>query len=101
MGMAIGLTPKDTFENAISDEVIPLQTGDLLVFYTDGVTEAVNPKMEQFGVDRLAKKVGLTGFTNSARQVLQEVSEHIQAFVKSAGREPWLSAALSWLYPSQ
>ena len=85
-GMAIGLTPKSTFKKTIHDETIQLKPSDLLVFYTDGVTEAVNPKMEQFGVERLSQRLASTGLKKSARQVLQEVSEHIQAFAQSAGR---------------
>lgn len=85
-GIAIGLTPENTFAQTIEDEVLRLGTDDLLVFYTDGVTEAVNPSMEQFGVDRLSNKIAATNPDHSARQVMQEVSEHIQAFVKSAGR---------------
>ena len=65
-GMAIGLTPKITFRDTIHDETIHLKHGDLLVFYTDGVTEAVNPKMEQFGVERLAQKVEASGMKKSA-----------------------------------
>ncbi len=85
-GIAIGLTPKNTFAKTIEDKVLHLDADDLLVFYTDGVTEAVNPSMEQFGVDRLSDKIAATTPKQSARQVMQEVSEHIQAFVKSAGR---------------
>ena len=55
-GMAIGLTPSQTFEDAIQNEVIHLTPKDLLVFYTDGVTEAVNPRHEQFGAERLLKE---------------------------------------------
>lgn len=85
-GMAIGLTSSHLFNKTIEDEVISLKAGDLLVFYTDGITEAVNPHMEQFGVDRLAQQVTMAGMQKSARQVLQEVSEHVQAFCQTAGR---------------
>jgi serine phosphatase RsbU (regulator of sigma subunit) len=30
-----------------------LQSGDVLIFYTDGVTEAMNSSLEEFGVERL------------------------------------------------
>ena len=85
-GMAIGLTASDLFRQTIENEEIELKAGDLLVFYTDGITEAVNPHMEQFGVDRLAHQVTRAGMQKSARQVLQEVSEHVQAFCQTAGR---------------
>jgi len=50
-GAAIGLVE----EAAFNEKTIELQQKDLLVMYTDGVTEAVNPKNQEFGRDRLAK----------------------------------------------
>lgn len=37
-----------------TDSELRLEDGDLLVLYTDGVTEAMNMKREQFGLERLA-----------------------------------------------
>lgn len=39
-------------------ESVALAEGDLLLFYTDGITEATNPQKEAFGQDRLAALVG-------------------------------------------
>lgn len=36
-----------------TEKTTSLNTGDIMVMYTDGVTEAVNPKNEEFGTDRL------------------------------------------------
>ncbi len=48
-GLALGVVPQFDFgENTVS--VAP---GDTVVLYTDGVTEAMNGKDEQFGLDRL------------------------------------------------
>ncbi len=48
-GLALGVVPQFDFgENTVS--VAP---GDTVVLYTDGVTEAMNSKDEQFGLDRL------------------------------------------------
>jgi sigma-B regulation protein RsbU (phosphoserine phosphatase) len=48
-GRVIGL-----FEDSIYDEgVVELQTGDLLLAFTDGITEAFNPDGEEFGEERL------------------------------------------------
>jgi RNA polymerase-binding transcription factor DksA len=38
-------------------QVVTLRDGDILSFYTDGVTEASNPQGEQFGRERLARVV--------------------------------------------
>jgi len=36
---------------------IGLGPGDLVVLYTDGITEAANPKGDEFGLDRLQEVV--------------------------------------------
>jgi sigma-B regulation protein RsbU (phosphoserine phosphatase) len=48
-GPAIGLVEEAEY----SEKTIQLSPGDLLVMYTDGVTEAVNSKNEEFGQWRL------------------------------------------------
>ena len=49
----IGLTPNEICELASAD----LASGDVLVFYTDGVTEAENEIGEAFGIERLSAAV--------------------------------------------
>ena len=46
---AIGLLEDPPFR----EQTVDLAPGDLLLFYTDGVTEAFNPQDEQYGIDRL------------------------------------------------
>jgi sigma-B regulation protein RsbU (phosphoserine phosphatase) len=41
----------------LSTEEIELQDEDILLLYTDGITEAMNAKGEQFGTERLAKLI--------------------------------------------
>ena len=48
-GMVLGAEPDEKY----SVGTIQLNRGDLLVLYTDGVTEAVNSTNKQFGEDRL------------------------------------------------
>jgi sigma-B regulation protein RsbU (phosphoserine phosphatase) len=48
-GLALGVVPETEYE----ERPIFLQSGDLILFYTDGVTEAKNDKGEDFGLGRL------------------------------------------------
>jgi serine phosphatase RsbU (regulator of sigma subunit) len=64
----IGLSPHETCE--VASEV--LVSGDLLVFYTDGVTEAENRLEEQFGVERLSATVRL-GSSLSAEDLMIKI----------------------------
>jgi len=43
------------FGGSLQADSVRLKKDDLLVIYTDGVTEAMNPKREQFGIDRFLK----------------------------------------------
>jgi sigma-B regulation protein RsbU (phosphoserine phosphatase) len=52
-GAAIGLVE----DYKIHADEITLQPGDVVLLYTDGVTEAANPSQEQFGRERLAQLV--------------------------------------------
>jgi sigma-B regulation protein RsbU (phosphoserine phosphatase) len=58
---------------------IQLMAGDIVLFYTDGITEAVNPQGDQqFGFDRLAnvirqnENLSAEGLTSKIRQALNE-----------------------------
>jgi sigma-B regulation protein RsbU (phosphoserine phosphatase) len=48
-GLPLGLFPVVEYERVETT----LAPGDLLVLYTDGITEAANPKEEEYGLDRL------------------------------------------------
>jgi sigma-B regulation protein RsbU (phosphoserine phosphatase) len=60
----IGLNPEESCELASAD----LSVGDVVVFYTDGVTEAQNQLSEEFGMERLSAVV-----RNSASLSAQEL----------------------------
>jgi sigma-B regulation protein RsbU (phosphoserine phosphatase) len=52
-GVGIGMKTNPGFEGLLAEIRVPLETGDVLVFYTDGITEAMNPRSEPFGYGRL------------------------------------------------
>jgi sigma-B regulation protein RsbU (phosphoserine phosphatase) len=48
-GVPVGIFPRWSYEEG----VVQLYSGDLIIAYTDGVTEAVNPAGEEWGVEGL------------------------------------------------
>ena len=50
-GTPIGLLPASNYTTGSTQ----MESGDLLVLYTDGINEAEDPSQEQYGVDRLAE----------------------------------------------
>jgi serine phosphatase RsbU (regulator of sigma subunit) len=64
----IGLSPEETCEQIMED----LMTGDVLVFYTDGVTEAENSLEEEFGMEGLSATVR-SGSSLSAEDLMTNI----------------------------
>jgi sigma-B regulation protein RsbU (phosphoserine phosphatase) len=64
----IGLSPEEICELSSED----LMAGDVLVFYTDGVTEAEDQRGEEFGMERLSATV-LRGSSLSAEDLSNNI----------------------------
>jgi sigma-B regulation protein RsbU (phosphoserine phosphatase) len=79
-GPAIGLVEEFKYR----EKAIELHPGDILLLYTDGVTEAANARKEQFGRNRLASVVGQSS-NLPARELIQALRKELMAF--SAGQQ--------------
>ena len=74
-GLPLGILDAATYVETVDR----LEPGDLVVLYTDGLTEAENPDDEEFGVERVAAVVGgLTDPTAEGlcEELLRTVDEH-------------------------
>jgi len=79
-GLVLGADEDETY----AKEEVPLESGDIIFFYTDGVTEALNGREEIFGEDRLLDVV-----LRSADMHVEEIVERVQNAVKKfAGNTP-------------
>ena len=76
----IGISPEEICELASAD----LIAGDVLVFYTDGVTEAENPLGEEFGTERLSAVVR-RGSSLSAEDLMIDIFRSAANFCSEVG----------------
>ena len=53
-GCPLGILETEKFK----EKFVTLDPGDTLFIYTDGITEAINPKGEEFGTSRLLEELG-------------------------------------------
>src|ERR1700676_2878965 len=56
-GMVVGIDSGNVFDRLTGDFAVPLERGDCLVLYTDGVTEALDSDGNEFGIERTMQSV--------------------------------------------
>jgi len=66
-------------ESLYREQALMLHPGELIVFYTDGVTEAFNEKEEDFGLDRLVDVI-LAHRTAPAREIQEAIYKAVTEF---------------------
>lgn len=66
-------------------ETIDLIEGDTLILFTDGITEAMNKKMEEFSEERLENFVVNICEKNSS-EILNEIKSEVEKFVEGANQ---------------
>lgn len=81
-GMALGLKESEGY----TSDSIQLQSGDLVIFYTDGLTEAVNEKHQYFSNDRLRRFLQQKKLT-SAQETVEELEAELKAFTGNTPQE--------------
>ena len=77
---AVGLVEKFV----VRSRTLAMAPGDVLLLYTDGVTEAINRAEEEFGVDRLAEVVYRTA-RPPVRDLVRAVRSAVEAFAEGRG----------------
>jgi phosphoserine phosphatase RsbU/P len=78
-GTVVGLLPECAYEQA----EISLAPGDLLVIYTDGFSEAMNPKLEEWGEERLIHAIASCSGLR-AKDSISKIMQAADAFASGA-----------------
>lgn len=74
-GMWLGVEAESSYNQAS----IFLDKGDLILLYTDGVTDAIDKLEQDYGMDRL-KEVLFTNVGKGSKEILQSIMDSIHAF---------------------
>jgi sigma-B regulation protein RsbU (phosphoserine phosphatase) len=78
-GTVVGLLPECAYEQA----EISLAPGDLLVIYTDGFSEAMNPNLEEWGEERLIHAIASCAGL-PAKDSISKIMQAADAFASGA-----------------
>lgn len=82
-GMGIGLSRDGIFNNSLEEYTLLPEPGDILIFFTDGITEAMNNYLMEYGEDRLKAAVRDNAF-KSAEGIKSAIIDSIKRFTQNA-----------------
>ena len=84
-GLVLGLRVDrgEMFERLLTEVTLPLNRGDLLLWFTDGISEAMDAESNLFGEERLARLVGEHGHLPTD-ELRERILREIDAFVAGA-----------------
>jgi serine phosphatase RsbU (regulator of sigma subunit) len=89
-GPIMGILPDAQFTNTL----VPLEPGDILTLYTDGVTEQENETEEEFSLDRL-KKLVLSKESEPAATIITDISEAVSTFAGTTDQSDDLTVVIA------
>jgi sigma-B regulation protein RsbU (phosphoserine phosphatase) len=85
-GMAVGMVPPAIFDSIIKDTSIHFGSNDVLLLYTDGVTEAANATGDEYGSERLIELLRNHG-DKDAQEIIEQTLDSVKRFSQSTSQQ--------------
>ncbi len=82
-GLGLGLDAGDRFDRILEEAEVSLEPGDFFLFFTDGLSEAMNTGAELFGEGRLRRILEDSGRLTS-EELKERILEEVRRFVGDA-----------------
>ena len=76
-GLCLGILPDSRYEEG----EVQLRSGDTLILYTDGLTEAVNKRLELFGLQRF-RSILARAYDQDAKSLQEQILHEIRIFTE-------------------
>jgi sigma-B regulation protein RsbU (phosphoserine phosphatase) len=93
-GLGLGLDRGDQhFERILRQESLTLQSGDLFLFFTDGLSEAMNSRSELYGESRLRKLLELH-HDLPLETLMERIVDEIVTFAEGVGQHDDMTMVL-------
>jgi hypothetical protein len=84
-GLAIGLEKGAVFAATIEEKTVPIQPGDVFVFYTDGISESMNKNGDEFGEERLGQLIHQHA-NETAPTLLESITREVTSFASGTNQ---------------
>lgn len=79
-GMAVGIDSGAVFNRVTGDFSITLEPNDCLILYTDGITEALDAKGDEFGMPRVIEAV-VASANDGAAEIITRLTDDVRGFI--------------------
>ena len=80
--MAVGIDSGDVFDRITRDFSVELERDDCLIFYTDGITEALDAQGDEFGPERMMQSVQASA-EKGAPAIVNRLTADVREFIGS------------------
>lgn len=80
-GLGVGIDKGSVFERVTKDLAFEMQPGDMLLLYTDGVNEAMDPKGIEFGEERVQEELAKYA-AEGPKAVINGIIADLEQFLK-------------------
>lgn len=84
-GVALGMVPDNS--KLVKEQEISLEEGDIIIIYTDGITEAKNEDGEMFGLERLEEKIKKYAVEYGPSGIIHHTAMDFSRFVGESEQE--------------
>jgi serine phosphatase RsbU (regulator of sigma subunit) len=86
-GLGLGIDAGPRFDEILEEAEVPLRSGDLFLFFTDGLSEAMNGRAELFGERRLRDVIESADGDGEEASVLKDrILAEVRRFVGDAAQ---------------
>jgi sigma-B regulation protein RsbU (phosphoserine phosphatase) len=92
-GIGLGLTRNGIFERTLEEVERKMNSGDILVFYTDGLTEAMNSYSQLYGLPRLSE-ILLQNKHLGAEEIKAAIFRDLQFFLQNGAPQDDITLVL-------
>jgi len=84
-GIGIGLDKGEIFQSSLEEIMLQLEPNDLFCFYSDGVTETMNPGNELYGIERLNNLL-IDNSKGKCSEIQKEIINDLKYFQNKANQ---------------
>ena len=99
-GLGLGLDRGELFASILEEQEVPLAPGDFFLFFTDGLSEAMNSGAELFGEGRLRRILEQSEGLGS-EELRERILDEVQRFVGDAAPHDDLTMVVLKVVPEE